>query len=138
MGVVGDHIEIETSRQIKGKGIAGDESDLRPICPCAERFEHIDQHGLRQLRAGAAVEHGRQALLGVGEVLDGDKDHGGSEAARAALSVEISERTVRAKAAFSSAVRMIVCAQCTRSPDCCSSSAAFASRTSAINVSRKS
>jgi hypothetical protein len=34
------------------------------------------QHGLREFGAGRLIEHGGEPLLGLGEIFDGDKNHG--------------------------------------------------------------
>ena len=134
--VVGNDLEFESSCEFDCKRIAGDDADLGPALPCAQRLQHIEKHGLSQLGAGWLIEHRCQSLLGVGQTLDGNQDHDGS-AARA-LSALSRASTVRASLALSSAVRMMVLVQCTRSPGRSSFLAASRSRTSAIRISRKS
>src|SRR5208282_2178205 len=134
--VVGNDLETEPSCEFECKGIAGNDANLGSVCPRAQRLQHIEKHGLSQLGSGWLIEHPCQTLLGVGQALDGDKNHDGS-AARA-LSALSRASTVRASLALSSAVRMMVLVQCTCSPGRSNFLAASTSRTSAIRISRKS
>src|SRR6202521_5999432 len=134
--IVRNDLEFETSCKVECKRIAGDDADLGPAYPGAQRLKHVEKHGLSQLGTSRLIEHGCQPLLGVGQTLDGDKDHDGS-AARA-FSALSRASTVRASLALSSAVRMMVLVQCTRSPGRSNFWAASRSRTSAIRISRKS
>src|SRR4029077_9675888 len=138
IGVVGNHGKTEILSQINRKRVAGHDADFRAICPRAQGLEYIEQHGLRQFGPGRLIEQGGEALLRARKVFDRDKNHNKSEPAWAALSVDTSERTCRAKSTFSSAVLMIVLAQCTRNPACFSSSAALASRLSTTRIPRNS
>src|SRR6267142_1033567 len=138
VGVVGNYGKMEMMGQINRKRIAGHDADFWASCPCAQGLEYIEKHGLRQFGPGRLIEQGGEALLRAREVFDRDENHNKSEPAWAALSADINERTWRARSTFSSAVLMIVLAQCTRSPDCFSSSAALASRLSTTRISRNS
>ena len=72
--VVGDGVEVEFTGQMCGVEIGSDDSYLCFVA-VGDRGEDIQQHGPRQFCAGGLVEHRSQALLGGGEILDGDEDH---------------------------------------------------------------
>src|SRR5580692_886854 len=134
--MVGNDLEFKSPSKLKGKRIAGDDSNLTPVLPRTQGFQHVQKHSLSKLGTRRLIEHRREPLLGVGQTLNGNKDHDGS-AARA-VSALSSARTVRANLVLSSAVRIMVFVQCTRSPGRSNFLAASRSRTSAIKISRKS
>ena len=128
---------LYSSRKPRRVGIAGDDSDRRPIAPTKQCGKHVVQHGLRQLRARRLIEHGGQPLFCRGRILDRNQDHGWGSRLRTELpaegcslrrAAETNESTSRASAALSSALRMMVCVHCTRSPLLRRASAARASR----------
>src|SRR6202034_4012430 len=145
---VGDDFEFVFFGQLYREGIAGDDCDRRTIFPVVQRGEHVMQHGLRQCCARGLIENRRQALLGRGQVLYRNEDHGWESKRRKAPwawdgwplrgNSETYKRTSRASDALSSAVRMMVCVHWTRKPLARRSSAARMSRLSHTRTSRKS
>src|ERR1700723_1692900 len=124
---VGDDFEFVFFGQRYREGIAGDDCDRRTIFPVVQRGEHVMQHGLRQCGARGLIENRRQALLGRGQVLYRNEDHGWESKRRKAApwawdgwplrgNSETYKRISRASEALSSAVRMMVCVHWTFKP----------------------
>ena len=67
---VGNNFEFIFLGQFHRVGIAGDDRNLRAICPVVQRGEHVMQHGLRQRGARWLIENGRQALFRGRQILD--------------------------------------------------------------------
>ncbi len=74
---IGDDFEVVLPGEFDGEGVAGDNGNGRTSRPRGNSGEHILQHGLREFGASRLSEHGGEALLGLGEIFDGDKNHGG-------------------------------------------------------------
>jgi hypothetical protein len=72
-----EHATAEVRRHGGDRGVAGDDPDDVDV-RLSHGGEHVTQHRARERRPFGSGQHGDQALLGIDEVLDGnrDDDHG--------------------------------------------------------------